>query len=652
MWTSDNSESWKESLGFIRNSGTYDTIRASNGVFYIGLNMSESSGTEYTLLHSGNISSYAAPIHTHPYLPTAGGIMTGNISYAGSQATYEMVKFINNTDNGWGNGIAIGGGGQAIIGGGESSNVMVAQTTTTGEEIMWIGNDGAIEFFCNLQEGWDYRKSMTFSTDGNLYVGGSKVWTASSLTNNNQLSNGSGYITSSGNCSGATYLNARYVSNSDLSSTTGCFAFTSTSIITSGNDYVGLQLEGGGDKFQITAAGNTLHFRQNDNGGANTSWNSWVSFVTSATIGSQSVNYASSAGNADTLDGYHYNNLPYLPISGGTMTGTLTLSKVQDASGTANNSPALLVGGTVSQAHLEFDSNEIIAKADATSGAALYLNYDGGGNVNICGTGGNVGIGNTSPAYKVDISGTTRIDKCLKISGSTNSTMTTATDNPRIVFIENDTTQAVGIVYTDWDAYRPGKGLKIMDLDGNDPTVWFEIAGSVYATGAITAGSASDIRLKENIREYNREEAKNTIMSLRPVRFRWNSLASSLYSQYSGEDLGFIAQDLESILPEAIGTIFEEYKRLDYTKLITPLIAHTQDIEERLERVEKLISVPQSHSAVNSLNSCAINSELSESQDGEEEDENNTPLAYYMATTKHLLAEVERLREEINKLKK
>ncbi len=28
-----------------------------------------------------------------------------------------------------------------------------------------------------------------------------------------------------------------------------------------------------------------------------------------------SVNYASSAGNADTVDGYHYNNLPYLPVA-------------------------------------------------------------------------------------------------------------------------------------------------------------------------------------------------------------------------------------------------------------------------------------------------------------------------------------------------
>ena len=37
----------------------------------------------------------------------------------------------------------------------------------------------------------------------------------------------------------------------------------------------------------------------------NTTYNKWVSIIHSGNIGSQSVNYASSAGNADTLDGYH-----------------------------------------------------------------------------------------------------------------------------------------------------------------------------------------------------------------------------------------------------------------------------------------------------------------------------------------------------------
>lgn len=61
-----------------------------------------------------------------------------------------------------------------------------------------------------------------------------------------------------------------------------------------------------------------------------------------------------------------------------TFTATTTFSKTQDASGTANNSPALIVGGTSTTQHLELDSNEIMSKSDGTTPAALCLNQDGG----------------------------------------------------------------------------------------------------------------------------------------------------------------------------------------------------------------------------------------------------------------------------------
>lgn len=75
----------------------------------------------------------------------------------------------------------------------------------------------------------------------------------------------------------------------------------------------------------------------------------------------------------------------FLATSGGTVSGTLILSKTQDASGTANNKPALIVGGTDTQKHLEIDANEIIAKADGTSGTTLWL-QDGHGIVGMSGS--------------------------------------------------------------------------------------------------------------------------------------------------------------------------------------------------------------------------------------------------------------------------
>ena len=66
---------------------------------------------------------------------------------------------------------------------------------------------------------------------------------------------------------------------------------------------------------------------------------------------------------------------------------TLILTKTQDASGTANNFPALIVGGAATAAHLEMDGNEILAKSNATTPTTLYL-QDGTGTVSVSGSGG------------------------------------------------------------------------------------------------------------------------------------------------------------------------------------------------------------------------------------------------------------------------
>lgn len=75
----------------------------------------------------------------------------------------------------------------------------------------------------------------------------------------------------------------------------------------------------------------------------------------------------------------------------------------------------------------------------------------------------------------------------LNLAGTTNDTIANST--PRIIFQEKNGAnkiQAVGIVYTDADAYRPTKGLKIMDIDGSDGgNVWLEVQGEIWADSNI-----------------------------------------------------------------------------------------------------------------------------------------------------------------------
>ena len=93
-----------------------------------------------------------------------------NIAYLGSRCIQDMIKFIDNTDDPYGNGIAIGGGGLTIIGSGESSDVVMGQHSSGGDENMIIAGAGNIDFYSNLLEGWEQGKHMYLDTNGFLFT--------------------------------------------------------------------------------------------------------------------------------------------------------------------------------------------------------------------------------------------------------------------------------------------------------------------------------------------------------------------------------------------------------------------------------------------------------------------------------------------------
>ncbi len=80
-------------------------------------------------------------------------------------------------------------------------------------------------------------------------------------------------------------------------------------------------------------------------------------------------------------------------INTATVTGTLVLSKTTDASGTENKSPALIVGGTAAQVHMELDNNEIQGKSNGTTPNSISINKDGG----------NVYIGKNAADYECTV---------------------------------------------------------------------------------------------------------------------------------------------------------------------------------------------------------------------------------------------------------
>lgn len=122
------------------------------------------------------------------------------------------------------------------------------------------------------------------------------------------------------------------------------------------------------------------------------------------------------------------------------------------------------------------------------------------------------------------------------------------------------------------------------------PSEALDVTGNITATGTITPGGSSDERLKTNIKTMTGAYAKNIILNANPVTFTWNELATSLYDGYTGDDIGLVSQQVQPLVPSAIGTIYEEYQRLDYTKFVAPLIRVAQDHEDRISALERIIN--------------------------------------------------------------
>jgi len=120
-------------------------------------------------------------------------------------------------------------------------------------------------------------------------------------------------------------------------------------------------------------------------------------------------------------------------------------------------------------------------------------------------------------------------------------------------------------------------------------------AWGVVCTGTSCGGNQawtnySDIRLKERIKPLPETDGLATIMKLKPVRFHWKDAA---LDKKKGEQLGFIAQDVEKLLPELLGSAIDttittadgkttqvrDVKNLSYATLVVPLTKAVQELK-------------------------------------------------------------------------
>ena len=101
--------------------------------------------------------------------------------------------------------------------------------------------------------------------------------------------------------------------------------------------------------------------------------------------------------------------------------------------------------------------------------------------------------------------------------------------------------------------------------------------------------NASDIKLKENIKPLTLD-CTDLINKIKPVEFTWKDINEVPESKKNTVDYGFIAQDIETLLPHLVKEL-TSYKTIKYEKLAPYLVKAIQEMNTRLDKIEKILNI-------------------------------------------------------------
>jgi hypothetical protein len=109
------------------------------------------------------------------------------------------------------------------------------------------------------------------------------------------------------------------------------------------------------------------------------------------------------------------------------------------------------------------------------------------------------------------------------------------------------------------------------------------VSGEIRATGDIVAFYSSDERLKENITPI--ENAVDKINQMGGYNYDWKEGFETIHS-HKGHDLGVIAQEVQSVLPEVVTERETGYLAVDYVKLVPVLIEAIKELSVKIKELE------------------------------------------------------------------
>jgi hypothetical protein len=141
-------------------------------------------------------------------------------------------------------------------------------------------------------------------------------------------------------------------------------------------------------------------------------------------------------------------------------------------------------------------------------------------------------------------------------------------------------------------------GGGLVGIGTNNPAVQFHTTSNVRfaglvnydpvetdADGDIIDGGASDFNLKNSIEPIN--YGLNCINQLKPVSYLWNDVNRKLDSTIP--DIGFIAQDVMDVIPEAVRSNGDGDLQLNYKAITATLVKAIQEQQALIKALEQRI---------------------------------------------------------------
>ena len=194
---------------------------------------------------------------------------------------------------------------------------------------------------------------------------------------------------------------------------------------------------------------------------------------------------------------------------------------------------------------------------------------------------GNVGIDNTSPSSKLSIGGNaiSTLKPTVVIADETNGASLTLRGQSPILYFDV-TASGVPKILMDGSGIEFKQGT--LDSQG---AVSFKIdssGNSTFAGDVVAYGSPSDIRLKKNIKPI--ESALDKVMKLQGVTFDWKKSDSILDIK---EDIGFIAQDVQKVIPELVRENEDGMLSMRHQGIAPILLEAIKELKAEIEELKK-----------------------------------------------------------------